>query len=318
MNHQSAAHINLDYALHVGDCSEQTGHRSGKAGRHMRSKHLLAATEAVQDLLTLYCRHLEREGKSINTINSYCQGIKLFAGFITSHRGRAFQPGHHFTPLNLALFLSYLRRVRGCQESTIRTRMSALTSYVKFLLKNGLLTCNPVLMLRRAFKVRCSARNKRDLNYQRLIRFLRSKKFTPNALRNLLIVALQYQTRISSSELSLLTLADIVWSRRLPKGLIIGKGNGRRLVPLKNKLLIRVLNLYIIIRKLQIGSRLIKGRSGEEQGLSPSSIRRVVKTVWLQAGLGASWSSRQVIHDNICGSQTRTERINPIPGRKAA
>ncbi|HWP96705.1 MAG TPA: hypothetical protein VN426_07630, partial [Syntrophomonadaceae bacterium] len=196
--------------------------------------------------------------------------------------------------------------------------MSALASYGKFLVKIGLLTSNPVLMLRRAVKKSCSKRNQSDLNYQKLTRFLRAKTFTPNALRNLLIVTLQYQMDLTAVEMSQLLLDDVVWSRKLPKGLLVGQGAARRFILLKNKLLIKALNLYIIIRKLQIGTRLIKGRSGQEQGLSPTSIHRVVKTAWQQVGLGAfrPWSSQPVIDDNIGGRQTRLDRS--IPDHNAA
>ncbi|HWP96638.1 MAG TPA: phage integrase N-terminal SAM-like domain-containing protein, partial [Syntrophomonadaceae bacterium] len=167
MNHQSTAQNYIDYAVQFGVRSEQNGDRSGKADRHMKRKHLLPTMEAVQDPLARYRRHLEAEGKSINTIDSYCRTVNFFVRFMSSYRGRTFQP-QHFSALNLALFLSYLRKVRGCQESTIRMRMSALASYGKFLVKIGLLTSNPVLMLRRAVKKSCSKRNQSDLNYQKL------------------------------------------------------------------------------------------------------------------------------------------------------
>lgn len=247
----------------------------------------------------LYRRCLHQEGKRPQTVNSYCRTVNYYMRSINSGlpRGRKQKP---FTPENLAWFLAYLKNVRRNRQNSISSRMSALASYCGFLVQTGHLKSNPVLILRKAMNSRFLGSAPRDSDQQKLIQYLRSQKFTVKALRNLLVVELICQAGLTPCEISRLDIRDVHFRKGLPSALVIWKGRRPRLVIIRDSFLTRVLHLHLLIRNLQVGSRLIRGRSGEAGGFCPISIARLVRSVFRKAGLA-------------CNVPTPDERIYTIP-----
>ncbi|MEN6389902.1 MAG: phage integrase N-terminal SAM-like domain-containing protein [Syntrophomonas sp.] len=239
----------------------------------------------INELIKSYCIYMQRSGKSQNTIKSYCQAVRLFVRFIAGSRGE-YKPLRFFNPVDLLLFQIYMKNERGCRENTIRTRMVALASYSDYLVATGLLADNPVKTLRQIMKTGAGKTVYRDEDHLRLTRRLQKQRFTPRLLRNLLITELILSAGLNAAEISRLNMGDVLWRGDHPSALVVWSGRKPRLILVRDKFLRQLLDLYLVIRKLQTGSRLIKGRSGEERGFCASSISRMFKAQWKKAELG--------------------------------
>lgn len=241
--------------------------------------------DGLNELIPSYCIYLRRSGKSQNTVKSYCLAVRLFVRFIAGRWGE-YKHLRFFNPVDLLLFQVYLKNERGCRESTIRTRMAALASYSDFLVATGLLEDNPVKTLRQIIKPGAGKAVYRDIDHMRLTRCLQKQRFTPGLLRNLLIIELILSIGLNPAEISRLDVGDVFFRGGLPSALVVWRGKKPRLILIRDKFLRQLLNLYLVIRKLQTGSRLVKGRSGEERGFCASSISRMFKAHWKKAQLG--------------------------------
>ncbi|HWP97321.1 MAG TPA: hypothetical protein VN426_10790 [Syntrophomonadaceae bacterium] len=253
-----------------------------KAGSN---ENTISGSADFLELLTDYKRYLQKQSKSSSTVLSYLRSIKFYVRSIGSDQG-----GNKLLTLltlqNITWFQSYLINVRHNRISSIGTRMSALSSYSEFLIKRGLLRNNPVLKFRIIMKAGVKASSFQEPNQLMVTQYLRSQRFSVRALRSLLIIQLIYRAGLSPAEISRLDIQDVLWKRGLPRGLIIWKGRAPRLVVIKDKFLSDLLNLYLVIRNLQVGTRLIKGRSTEEQAYHSTSIVRMLKSVFKKAGSG--------------------------------
>jgi len=209
--------------------------------------------------------------------------VRFYFKFISNYRSREYC-ARQLNRVNLAFFIIYLRRGRRLKENSISSLLSALGSYSKFLVKIGQLESNSVPEMRRALK---SARPLLDNEMDHLVltRHLRSEKLSLPAARNLLIVELVHHTGLTAAEISTLYIKDVIWRRGGPAGIAVKKGRRPRLILLREKHLQQIVHLYTVMRRLQAGSRLIKGRSGEERGCCPGTITRAVKTARQRAGL---------------------------------
>lgn len=256
-----------------------------RAGNTASSIHGFNQLDGLNELMPSYCIYLQRSGKSQNTVKSYCQAVRLYARFIAG-KGGEYKQLRFFNPVNLFIFQIYLKNMRGCRESTIKTRMAALASYSDFLVANGLLEDNPVKTLRKIMKTGAGRTVYRDEEHMRLTRHLQKQRLTPRLLRNLLITELILCAGLNASEISRLNMGDVLWRGGLPSALVVGRGRKPRLILIRDKFLRQILDLYLVIRKLQVGSRLIKGRSGEERGFLASSISRMFKAQCKKAELG--------------------------------
>lgn len=239
------------------------------------------------DLMSRYCTHLKEEGKSPRTITRYRQTVQFYTLHMSSFWGSQNRlPA--LSPVHLARFQIYLKTVRGCRDSSIKARMTALASFTRYLVKLGLLKSDPVQVLREVMR-RAGRKdvNRTSPDYMQLVQYLRSRKFTPRALRNLLLVELIYKTGLTFSEISRINTSDVLWRRGLPYALVVWVSRKPRLVLLDESFLRRVMELYLTIRNLQTGSRLIKGRSGEDRGYHASSIGRMIKEAWKGAERGS-------------------------------
>lgn len=255
------------------------------AGNTPRSIHGFKWSGSLNELIKRYCIHLQRAGKSQNTIKAYCQAVWIYVRFIAGSGGE-YRHRRFLKPTNLLLFQIYLKNERGCRESSIRSRMAALASYSDFLVASGLLEDNPVKTLRQIMKTGAGKTVYRDEDHIRLTRHLQKQRFTPRLLRNLLTSELILGAGLNASEISRLNVGDVLWREGLPGALVVWRGRRPRLILIRDKFLRQILDLYLVIRKLQAGSRLIKGRSGEERGFCASSISRMFKAEWKKAELG--------------------------------
>lgn len=255
-------------------------------------------SDCSNHLIQNYGNHLQLSGKSQNTIKSYCQAVRLFVRFIADSWGECSHQ-RFIKPVYLILFQKYLKEVRGCRDSSIRTRMAALASYSDYLVAIGLLENNPVKTLRRIMKNGAVYPVYQGRDHILLTRHLRCQRFTPRLLRNLLVAELILGAGLNASEISRLNIEDVLCRGGLPTGLVVWKGRRQRLILIKDHYLRQLMNLYLVIRRLQTGSRLIKGRSLEERAYCASSIGRMLKTETRKAGLGDSKAQRRHEHVSI-------------------
>jgi integrase/recombinase XerC len=127
---------------------------------------------------------------------------------------------------------------------TVNRKLSCLKTYFKYLMKNDLITINPMLKVvspKLPKRLPSVVQEKQIDQLLRLVDFGEGLK----GLRNRLIIELMYGTGIRKQELIQLKLSDFMYQRGLIK--VFGKGGKERLVPIP-KYLSSLIDQYLGVR----------------------------------------------------------------------
>jgi integrase/recombinase XerC len=172
-----------------------------------------------------FLRHLEVErGASPHTLRSYRVDLEDFTSFLDAHA-----PGTAVTAVDARLVRAWVARLhaRGLAPATIGRRLAAVRSWLKFLVRRGVMKANPA----------------RDVRSPRLPKTL--PNFLPvddaktlvdgraiggaERVRDLAILELLYASGLRVSELAGLDLDDV--DRTDQTVCVLGKGGKQRIVP---------------------------------------------------------------------------------------
>lgn len=227
----------------------------------------------------------ERAG-SPHTIRAYKRDLNEFIGFVGESADI-----RSIDHLTVRGFLGKLRD-SNLGRAAIARKLSAVRSFLKFLLKRGLIEKNP------AAAVRTPKREKRlphFLNREEVARLLDSPKgagILPS--RDRAILEVFYSTGLRISELAALRLADV----DIHEGSIIARGKGKkeRLVPL-GSFAVKALNEYLGLRrqnKLAPQSPLFANRFG--RSIDPRSVRRMFEKYVKITGLSLQTTPHTLRH----------------------
>jgi len=190
------------------------------------------STPPPDQAVKAFLRSMEHvRGASRNTISAYGRDLAEFMGHLES-RGI---PLDH--PDSMKLFMGYLFR-RGLARTTMARKVSAVRSFYRFLVRQGIVEVNPGDGIPTP---KIPRTNPRFLNLEEVTALLDSSAGDQTTdLRDLAMWELLYSSGLRISELAALNTGD--WN---PEGRLIrvlGKGNKTRLVPLGDKAAFRLEN----------------------------------------------------------------------------
>lgn len=132
----------------------------------------------------------------------------------------------------------------GIEPRTVNKKLAALSTYCKFLIREGELESNPV---DRVLKPRMSKRNPVFVEQHNMEYLLEEFRFGDDfeGVRNRLIIDILYQTGMRRSELLGLKTASIDRAGKNVK--VLGKRNKERLIPLNDELISAII-AYMVLR----------------------------------------------------------------------
>ena len=261
-----------------------------------------------------FVRYLQIEKNySPHTILNYTLDLKEFKKFL----GEA--PVEKIDYLVLRKYLALLKE-KGLGSRTVGRRLSCLRSFFRFLVREGLLKTNPMLLV---------SSPKQD---KHLPSFLTEDEVTKliesalpkdeRGLRDRAILETFYSTGMRISEIAGLNIDDIDFIGSVVK--VLGKGKKERLAPIGDRAVAAIRN-YLERRKKQSetvflnkngrrittrGIRNIVGKyirlAGIRQGISPHTLRHSFATHLLNRGADLRSVQELLGHANLSTTQVYT------------
>jgi integrase/recombinase XerD len=184
-----------------------------------RAYHL----ERFQDYLTL------EAGNSGNTVTNYLRDITRLAAYAVSQRVKTPQ---QLSAAQLREFIYFLKDL-GLAPTTIRRQISAIRTYFKFLVGEGIATRDPSERVESPKKWRTLPAVLTVTEMDKLLAAPNTDE--PLAIRDRALIEFAYATGARVSELVALKLQDILFADGLAR--VFGKGSKERLVPVGRRAL---------------------------------------------------------------------------------
>ena len=246
------------------------------------------------------------KGYSANTCRAYSNDLKEFISFVSEtgflrKAGRKGSETPRADELNSLMIRGYLGVLhKKNKKTTVARKLSAIRSFFRYLVKNGVLPENPADLI---------LTPKQDqtipvyLPVDDMFRLLDSiKADTLLGLRNRAIFETLYSSGIRVSELAGMNLADVDFSRRVIR--VRGKGDRERIVPIGQKAL-NAIKAYRERLTRKGDSRIAgNGKDGADPiflnknygRLSTRSIARILDQLIKEAGLSMPVSPHGLRH----------------------
>jgi len=178
---------------------------------------------------------------SVHSITAYKQNISEYLTFLDKQEFDVQTATHHQVRAYLASLME-----RKLQARSINRCISSLKTFYKFLLREGILHDNPMLLV----KMLKTPKNLPEIiQAESIIQLLESDNVFGNEFegqRDRIIIELLFGTGIRRAELLHISENDIDFLQRTIR--IFGKGSKERLVPITNTLA-QSLNNYIQLKK---------------------------------------------------------------------
>lgn len=194
--------------------------------------------------LERFVRYLQFEKRfSPHTLTSYKNDIEQFAGYLANFE-MDYSLARHSTIRSWMVELMD----QAVEPKTIARKLSALRTFYKFLLREGLLTSNPMLQVR-APKI--SKKLPIIVSEDKLVSLLDSEVLFPEGfagLRDRLVMELLFNTGMRLAELCTLKESSIDFYGQNLK--VLGKRNKERIIPCTDQFL-KLIKLYINEKKNQ-------------------------------------------------------------------
>lgn len=239
------------------------------------------ANPPLAELCRGFLAHLAAEkGFSGATLAAYENDLRLFAEHL-SGRGVSLEDPGAVTRDHVRGFLAELHR-RGLKKSSMARKLSALRSFFRFLLRQRLVTANPVQGLSNP---RQEKRHPRALNVDQAIGLMEAKlPPDPEGLRDLALAELLYGSGLRVSEAVGLNVHDLDTSSGVVR--VTGKGSKQRLAPLSDAARAR-LDRYLGQRHAFVDDPLEKALFLGSRGgrLNRRQAARIVESLAKLAGL---------------------------------
>ena len=276
----------------------------------------------MQKLIDDFCDYLRLEGKSELTIRSYRMDLEQFRDFLSESSANVLP--EDIDVLNIRAFLKELNG-RGLTNHSISRKISSLSAWFKFLIRQNLRTDNPMRKIRRP-KVQKKLPN--FFSEEEMLTLLRVPDVsTPVGLRNRAIFELLYSSGLRLMELANIRLTDVDYRRALVR--VWGKGNKERSVPigsyaldmLKKYLKVRDKlarehssdRLFLTVRGNDFDSKQLNvilmryiALIAREKGYSPHSIRHSFATHMLSRGADLNALKELLGHANLSTTEIYT------------
>lgn len=232
--------------------------------------------------LDLFAEWLEVEKDySANTVQSYRRDLSEFVDFAGISDPRQID-----TPLVRSFVYSLNHRNKS---ASVARKLSTLRTFFRFLLREQIVTANPVLAISMPRQDRYMPAM---LTVDEVFALLEAPEANDSfALRDKAILELLYSTGIRVAELVALDLKQLDFANESVR--VVGKGNKERVVPAGRPAL-EALNAYMVQRDELIAARVRRGHRPEKEAvflnvrggrLTVRSVERLVAEYSLRAGI---------------------------------
>ncbi|MBU1231017.1 MAG: tyrosine recombinase XerC [Proteobacteria bacterium] len=223
------------------------------------------------------------KGYSLATVRAYAADLAQFETFL-SRRARSLAACEAIAREDATAFLAELHRLRQ-KKSSMARKLSSLRSFFRYLLKNQLLTINPLAGLRNPKQ---EQRQLRALNVDQAVAVMEAQA-APGVLglRDLALAEVLYGSGLRVSEALSLTVDDVRTDRGFVR--VRGKGGKERLAPLSQAAKERLVEYLGLRQELAAGSpgqALFLGVRGGP--LTRREAQRIVARLAAGAGIGQS------------------------------
>ena len=193
---------------------------------------------------------------SEHTVNSYTTDLKQFTSFLCDE----FQIIDNIDEVSFQIIRTWVASLleKGISPRSVNRKISTLKSYFKFLIRQGIISENPMLKL-------VAPKSKKRLpvfiEEEQIACLLNEVRFEDgfNGERNKLIIELFYVTGIRLSELINIKILDVNFQSKVIK--VLGKRNKERLIPLSPSILEELKNF---IDKYKIENFLFSNEDGKK------------------------------------------------------
>lgn len=193
-------------------------------------------------MLSNFKIYLIEEGKSENTVKSYCRHVNQYLKWYYDSFGMKFNKLYRE---NVLEFKSYLYNVKNQNAKTINAKLSALARFNEFLIAEGIQD-KVVITKKDMMKIQVQGINPTDISKKDVEKF-RQQVLENEGIRNYAIVTIMAYCGTRISETLNIKLSDINLTTR---EIIIrqGKGNKQRLVYMNDKV-VNAIKEYLKERK---------------------------------------------------------------------
>ncbi len=268
---------------------------------------------------------------SPHTLTSYKKDIQNYLSFLESQEFTIYDATHHQVRAYLALLMSNEMKARSVNKN-----ISTLRSFYKFLLRENLVTANPMMLVK---NLKTPKQLPEIISEESLIKLLDNKDtFTSDfpGRRDRLVMELLFGTGIRRSELLTINDSDIDFYSQTIR--ILGKGNKERIIPIYDSLSLLIQEYlknkeFTFVRKTE---RLILTNRGKEAyvnliykivthylgtistqlKISPHVLRHSFATSLLNRGASINDIKELLGHANLAATQIYThgsvERLKSI------
>lgn len=239
----------------------------------------------MQRYIEKFIRYLEVEKNySVHTVLNYRLDLEDFGKFLA---------GNELGKVDYLTLRKYLALLKEKQlgTRTVGRRLSCLRSFFKFLIREGLLKSNPILMLSSPKLEKRLPSFLTEQEASKLIEsaFAKDEK-DERGLRDRAILETFYSTGVRISELAGLNIEDVDFIGGIAK--VMGKGKKERMAPIGDAA-IATIRKYLEKRKRE-STALFLNKSGKR--ISVRGIRGIVKKYILKAGIKQGVSAHTFRH----------------------
>lgn len=239
----------------------------------------------MQRYIEKFIRYLEVEKNySVHTILNYKLDLEDFGKFLA---------GSELSKVDYLALRKYLALLKEKQlgTRTVGRRLSCLRSFFKFLIREGLLKTNPILMLSSPKLDKHLPSFLTEQEVARLIEsaFAKDEK-DERGLRDRAILETFYSTGVRISELAGLNVEDVDFIGGVAR--VMGKGKKERIAPIGDAA-IAAIRKYLEKRKKE-SDCLFLNKSGKR--ISVRGIRNIVGKYILRAGIKQGVSAHTFRH----------------------
>jgi integrase/recombinase XerC len=230
--------------------------------------------------LPAFLRYLAAEkGASPHTLRSYRTDLEQLSAFLTTEQVTLAE----LTPRHVRAFLVHLH-ARGLDPASVSRKLSAARSWLRFLVRRGVLGRNPARDVRGPRQPRKQAAfldvdEAKALVESRTGRSVAAARGAPSPARSAAILELLYASGLRVSELTGLDLEHVDDAARTVR--VLGKGRKERIVPF-NDHTARALAAWLGERGRQAGP-LFTGRRGGR--INPREVYGLVRAAARAAGI---------------------------------
>ena len=195
-----------------------------------------------------FLKHLQYEKRySAHTLRSYRTDLEQFGAFCRSVDSELV-PDHADFRLIRSWVVSMMEE--GSSARTVNRKITALKSFYRYLLRQGLISVNP---MDKVLAPRQSKRLPQFVEEEKINKLLDEYEFSPDfrGIRNRLIIEMLYITGMRLSELINLKNDDVDYNNLTVK--VLGKRNKERLIPFHQSYL-KVFRDYENLREQTFGN----------------------------------------------------------------